>query len=117
MRIMLAVVVAALAVGVTVTGLEDAGPEPLELKLAGQTECAAGWRAVSVDRGWIEVYPLPGGRGFPNWIADDRLVAAHTRPDGRVDLDALAETRRRLRPQPRAVCRWEPLSAAAAPAD
>ena len=90
--------------------------EPVEMKLVDETECAPGWRRVSLSYGWVVYYPLVSrGTFFPNWISEAQLRAAHT-VDGRLDEAALDETKARLREAPRVVCHWDPLSLRGDPA-
>ena len=87
------------------------------MKLADVDECAPGWRRVSLDDGWIVSYPHPRGVWMPNWVDEAGLVAAFTRPGGRVAVVEMEATKAALRRAPRIICRWAPLAAGEAPAD
>ena len=92
--------------------------EPLEVTVYGSDECAPGWRRVSLAAGYAIYYPHPAGHWVPNWITEAQLEAAFTGPDGNVVDVALDLVRDRLtRQSDRIICRWAPLTVAAAPAD
>ena len=91
--------------------------DPLEVKMVGVEVCAPGWDRVSLDEGWTIYYPHPSGHFVPNWIVEDRLRAAFTRPDGRVAVAEFEAAKGLYRRQLRIICRWTPLTVNAAPAD
>lgn len=95
---------------------QPAPVEPLEVTINGATECAPGWRRMSLDHGWVVHYPARGVH-IPSWIDEDRLRAAFTDPSGRVVEDALALAVGVLPTSPRIVCRWAPLVMTGEPAD
>ena len=94
-----------------------AAVNPIEVKLVDVNECATGWARVSLDDGWVIPYPHPRGFRMPNWIDDAGIVAAFTRPDGRVAVVEMEATKAAMRPAQRIICRWAPLSVNASPAD
>ena len=105
-----------------VSALSGSAAEPdsattLEVKLVGVTECAVGWELVSVDRGYTIYYPHPSGAMIRQWTDEATMRAAFTMPNGRVVTDALDTASRSLRSQPRAICRWAPLTVGGGAAD
>ena len=99
------------------TDLPPVAVDPIVVKLVDVNECATGWARVSLDDGWVIPYPHPKGFWMPNWIDDAGIVAAFTRPDGRVAVDEMEATKAALRPAHRIICRWAPLLAKASAAD
>ena len=88
---------------------EPAATEPLEVKLVGVDECARGWTLVQRDDGWTIYYPHPTGARIPNWVDEDGLRAAFTRPDGRVAVAEFEAAKGLYRRQHRIICRWTPI--------
>ena len=94
-----------------------AAVEPLEVTVYGSDECAPRWRRVSLAAGYAVHYPHPAGHGVPYWITNAQLEAAFSGPDGRVVEAALDHVRPMMQETNRIICRWAPLTVAAAPAD
>lgn len=83
------------------------GPEPLELKLIGETECAPGWVQVGEEERGVSVYyRTQAGAVFPNWITWDRFVSHFIGKD-----PVLLEN---VSLQTRITCRWSPMGGDAA---
>ena len=91
--------------------------EPLEVTVYGADECAPGWRRVSLAGGYAVHYPHPAGHSVPYWVTNAQLEAAFSGPDGSVVEAALDHVRPMMQETNRIVCRWAPLTFAAAPAD
>ena len=88
--------------GVVVAGQQSEPPEPLELKLIGDTECAPGWIQIGeVERGVTVWYRTQTGATFLNWISWDRFTA-HFHGTEPVVLDGVS-------PRTRITCRWNPM--------
>ena len=130
--IVLAVAMAALAVGLLLFGAgcvpranAQATPETpaieaptftLAASFEGPVSCLSGWTLVSAEPVWRVPY-IPN-RG---WAAVDategELRAAYTRPTGTVDEPRLAAAQGRYRELTRVTCRYAPLSRGAVPAE
>ena len=104
MRIILFVVMCAAAGVVLGAALPMEVPEPLELKLIGDTECDDGWLQIGErERGVTVWYQTETGSSFPNWISWERF-AAHFHGTDPVTLEG-------VNPAMRITCRWNPTGA------